>query len=56
MGAFKVMSQCCVHSIYDQKYRKCDSRVEKIRIKLAEYWTLFKIRVYYTLLNLRLLL
>ncbi|XP_066157451.1 aarF domain-containing kinase 1-like isoform X1 [Euwallacea fornicatus] len=53
MGAFKVMSQCCVQSIYDHRYGKSDSRLEKVKVMLAEYWCLFKIGVYYTFLNLK---
>ncbi|XP_066256662.1 aarF domain-containing kinase 1 [Euwallacea similis] len=53
MGAFKVMSECCVQSIYNQRYGKCDSSLEKVKVILAEYWCLFKIGVYYTFLNLR---
>ncbi|CAG9768815.1 unnamed protein product [Ceutorhynchus assimilis] len=54
MGAFKVMSQCCVHSIYRERYRKCQSKVGKLKITLAEIWALLKIRLYYTFLNLSL--
>ncbi|KAL1500909.1 hypothetical protein ABEB36_006328 [Hypothenemus hampei] len=45
MGAFKVMSQCCVHSIYDQRIRKCSGRVEKAKLILEETWALLKIRI-----------
>ncbi|XP_030751618.1 uncharacterized aarF domain-containing protein kinase 1-like [Sitophilus oryzae] len=55
MGAFRVMSQCCVCSIYDEKYKNCNTRFDKLKITLAEFWALFKIRIYYTFLNLRLL-
>ncbi|KAJ8930748.1 hypothetical protein NQ314_016420 [Rhamnusium bicolor] len=48
MGAFRVMSQCCVKSVYNQKYQKCENSFEKIRISLAEFWALLKISVYYT--------
>ncbi|KAF7284228.1 hypothetical protein GWI33_022380 [Rhynchophorus ferrugineus] len=56
MAAFQVMSQCCVCSIYDEKYRKCQSSLEKLKISLGEYWALLKINLYYSFLNLRLLL
>ncbi|KAJ8938163.1 hypothetical protein NQ318_011928 [Aromia moschata] len=53
MGAFCVMSQCCVKSVYNERYKKCDRKMEKVRVTLAEFWELFKIRVYYTILSLK---
>ncbi|CAH0552803.1 unnamed protein product [Brassicogethes aeneus] len=52
-GAFCVMSQCCVKSVYNQKYCSSNKRMEKFTLTLTKYWTLFKINVYYTFLKIR---
>ncbi|KAK9881066.1 hypothetical protein WA026_014411 [Henosepilachna vigintioctopunctata] len=51
MGAFKVMSECCVNSIYDQKKVKCCSKVERLKLFIEQYWTLFKLNLYYKYLQ-----
>lgn len=53
MGSFCVMSQCCVKSVYNKKYSDSQNRMEKIKISLAEFWALLKIRVYYMFLSFR---
>ncbi|XP_050313601.1 aarF domain-containing kinase 1 [Anthonomus grandis grandis] len=53
MGAFRVMSQCCVQSIYSDRLKKCQSKVQKFKLSLAELWILLKIRLYYAFLNLK---
>lgn len=55
MGAFRVMSSCCVRSIYDDKIYHAKNRFDRVIFTLAEYWQLFKINVYYTMLNLGLI-
>lgn len=54
MGAFRVMSSCCVRSVYGEKLHHARSKLDKFSILLAQYWQLFKINVYYTMLNLGL--
>ncbi|KAK5650103.1 hypothetical protein RI129_001132 [Pyrocoelia pectoralis] len=51
-AAFKVMSQYCVKSIYQDKLEISHSRFQKLKIKIIEKWLLFKINLYYVLLNL----
>lgn len=53
MGAFRVMSQCCVKSVYEQKIKKTISKIDKLKLSFAEFWALLKINVYYTYLNLK---
>lgn len=55
MGAFRVMSSCCVRSIYNDKIYNAKNRFARIIITIAQYWQLFKINVYYTVLTLSLL-
>lgn len=52
MGAFKVMSKCCINSVYNEKFEGAKSTVDKFKIKFAQYWILFKINVYYTMLSI----
>lgn len=53
MGAFRVMSVCCVKSVYQQRIKKCLNRIDRFKLSLAEFWALFKISLYYTYLNLK---
>lgn len=53
MGAFRVMSTCCVKSVYNVKYQKCENKIEKFKLSLAEFWDLIKINLYYTYLSLK---
>ncbi|RZB39466.1 putative aarF domain-containing protein kinase 1 [Asbolus verrucosus] len=53
MGAFCVMSQCCVKSVYNQKIFDENSKIGKFKMTLAQYWALFKIRLYYAVLSLK---
>lgn len=53
MEAFRVMSQCCVKSVYGQKICKENSRFGRFQIIVAKYWALFKIKIYYTVLSFR---
>jgi aarF domain-containing kinase len=53
MGAFRVMSQCCVKSVYNEKLVKENSKVGKFKVAVAQFWALFKIRLYYTVLSLK---
>lgn len=52
-GAFCVMSECCVKSVYNQKYSNSNKTLEKFKFRLAKYWHLFKINVYYTYLTIK---
>ncbi|XP_044260030.1 aarF domain-containing kinase 1 [Tribolium madens] len=56
MGAFCVMSQCCVRSVYSEKLCKENSKIGKFRITLAQFWALFKIKLYYSFLSIRQIL
>lgn len=48
MGSFRVMSQCCVESVYSNKIDSSNSKVDRFKYNVVKYWTLFKVRVYYT--------
>lgn len=53
MSAFRVMSECCVKSVYNMRYTQSEKKIDRIRISLAEFWALFKINLYYAYLNLK---
>ncbi|XP_064212499.1 aarF domain-containing kinase 1 isoform X2 [Tribolium castaneum] len=53
MGAFCVMSQCCVKSVYSERLCKENSKIGKFKIAFAQFWALFKIKLYYSMLSLR---
>lgn len=53
MGAFCVMSQCCVKSVYNERLCKEHTKVGKVKLAVAQYWALFKIKFYYSMLSLR---
>lgn len=53
MGSFRVMSKCCVNCVYDKKCKESQFKLEKLKFGLLQYWTLFKIHIYYTYLSLR---
>ncbi|XP_072393147.1 aarF domain-containing kinase 1 [Diabrotica undecimpunctata] len=53
MGSFRVMSECCVKSVYNMRYTKTEKTLDRLKISLAELWALLKISVYYTFLNLK---
>lgn len=52
MGAFRVMSSCCVRSVYSDRIQNAKSRLAKLKITVAQYWQLFKINMFYTVLTL----
>ncbi|KAJ8979444.1 hypothetical protein NQ317_006758 [Molorchus minor] len=37
MGAFCVMSECCVKSVYKQRYKKCNKKIEKVKVSFGEF-------------------
>lgn len=53
MGAFQVMSECCVKSVYKSRIDDARDRFSKLTNTMAKYWLLFKLNMYYTYLNLR---
>lgn len=56
MGAFRVMSQCCINSIYNERKNKETSRFGRFKMTVVQFWALFKIRVYYTILGIKQLI
>ncbi|XP_056637640.1 aarF domain-containing kinase 1 [Diorhabda carinulata] len=54
MGAFRVMSECCVKSVYNMRYVKTEKKFDRLKISLAEFWALFKINLYYAYLNFKM--
>lgn len=53
MGSYKVMSECCVKSIYNEKICNSASKVTKFKLKATQYWTLLKIKVYFSYLLIK---
>lgn len=53
MGSYKMMSECCIKSIYNEKICGTKSKVKRFKLKAVEYWTLFKIRIYFSYLLLK---
>lgn len=53
MGAFKTMTKCCVNSVYTEKISNTNSSMSKFHFVLRQYWTLFKVNIFYTFLAVR---
>lgn len=53
MGAFRVMSKCCVNTIYKEKINKAESMLKKFKLSFVQCWQIFKINVFYTYLAVR---
>ncbi|XP_018323647.1 uncharacterized aarF domain-containing protein kinase 1 isoform X6 [Agrilus planipennis] len=52
MASFKVMSCCCIRSVYGDKMDKARSIIDKLKIVATQYWLLFKINIYYAFLTI----
>ncbi|XP_017772588.1 PREDICTED: uncharacterized aarF domain-containing protein kinase 1 [Nicrophorus vespilloides] len=52
-GAFKVMSQCCVKSVYKQRIDEAKTKFNKFTNTIAQFWMLFKLNIYYSYITLR---
>lgn len=53
MGAFRIMSECCIKSVYEERMKKCMCRIDKLKLSFSEFWALFKINLYYAYLSLK---
>lgn len=53
MGSYKVMSECCVKSVYSERICNSRSKVTKFKLKAIQYWTLLKIKLYFSYLVLK---
>nr|XP_022903392.1 uncharacterized aarF domain-containing protein kinase 1-like [Onthophagus taurus]XP_022911280.1 uncharacterized aarF domain-containing protein kinase 1-like [Onthophagus taurus] len=53
MGSFRVMSQCCIETVYTKKIDNSKGRLKKFQYGVAKFWMLFKIRVYYTFASIK---
>lgn len=53
MGSFRVMSECCIKSVYEERIRKCMSKIDRVKLSFAEFWALLKIKLYYAYLNMK---
>lgn len=47
MNAFKVMSECCIRSVYGEMILAAKTTPQKYKILFIKYWILFKLSVYY---------
>lgn len=52
MGAFRVMSSCCIRSVYNEKLENARNGFDKFILTVAQYWQLLKINVFYGFLSL----
>lgn len=52
MGAFRVMSACCIRSVYHEKLEKAKSGFDRFVLTVEQYWQLLKINVFYSFLSL----
>lgn len=52
MGAFRVMSSCCIRSVYNEKLENAKNGFDKFILTVAQYWQLLKINVFYSFLTL----
>lgn len=53
MGAFRVMSECCIKSVYKERMKNCMGKIDTLKLSLAEFWALFKVHIYYTYLSIK---
>lgn len=53
MGAFRVMTKCCVNSVYDNRIKNAQTRLDRFRLCVKQYWTLFKVNVFYSFLAIK---
>lgn len=53
MDAFKVMSECCIRSVYGERISAAKTTVQRYTISFIKYWILFKLSVYYNFRNLK---
>lgn len=53
MGSYKVMSECCVKSVYNDKISNSQSTIDKFKLRAVQYWTLFKIKIYFSYLLIK---
>ena len=51
MTAFLEMSSCCVHSVYGEKLKFCQTNLSKWKLLISEQWTIFKLALYYVYLG-----
>lgn len=52
MGAFRVMSSCCIRSIYNEKLENAKNGFDRFALTVAQYWQLLKMNIFYSFLNL----
>lgn len=53
MSAFKVMTKCCVNSIYEEKIINETSRFQRFQLSFQQFWRLFKVNIFYTFIMLK---
>ncbi|KRT78731.1 hypothetical protein AMK59_8318 [Oryctes borbonicus] len=53
MGSFRVMTECCIRSVYCEKISNAHTKIERIKFRITKYWLIFKINLYYTFLSIR---
>ncbi|KAK4883427.1 hypothetical protein RN001_006746 [Aquatica leii] len=46
-GAFRIMCYYCIRSIYSQKLYYCHTKIQRLKVSVAEKWLLLKLKVYY---------
>lgn len=51
MSAFMEMSKCCVHSVYDEKLKSCNTPLSKCVVSMQRQWSLLKLSLYYVCLG-----
>ncbi|KAK7870154.1 hypothetical protein R5R35_012717 [Gryllus longicercus] len=53
MTSFRVMSRCCIESVYKERLRECKTSLSRYQTLFQKHLELFRLNVYYVLLNLR---
>lgn len=53
MGSFRVMTECCVRSVYNEKIDHAHTKIERFKYRLTKVWLLLKLNVYYTFASFR---
>lgn len=52
MAAFRVMTNCCIRSIYAEQQKTCKTYFSACKLKVEEKWKLFKVAAYYNFLTM----
>lgn len=53
MCGFRVMTKCCLVSVYNERLKKSDASFQKMFLRVVKAWTVFKFYFVMTCIDLR---